>query len=218
MTDIAPEAIEATPEAIERPDHVAERFWDSESNTANYENMGNAYNELNSKFGGFTGAPKDGYEPIEGYEEGDEMLSAFTDWAKEGNMSQAMFNKGFEILSAQSNVSSEVSKENELAQLGDNPQARIDKVDNYLINNLSKEDYEEMSGLVTTAQGVKLIEALIPAQSQHKLSDNNTSESSGLTLAEVNEAAFKKDDNGNLLRSVDPAYDKKIIEMYGKVS
>jgi len=218
MTDEAAETTEATPEAIERPDHVAERFWDSESNTANYENMGNAYNELNSKFGGFTGSPKDGYAPIEGYEESDALLSVFTEYAAKINMNQEAFSEGWALLEAQIGVTAEVSKENELAALGDNPQARIDKANNFLINNLSKEAYDDMKDLVDTARGVELVEALIPATSQHKLSNGNEEVSTGLTLDEVNEAAFKKDENGNLMRSVSKEYDDKIKAMYAKVS
>ena len=204
-------------EVIERPEYVAERFWDKETNTANYENMGNAYNELNSKFGGFTGSPKDGYSAIEGFEEGDELLTGFTEYANSINMNQEAFTKGWDLLSAQSGVSDEVSTENELAKLGDKPQERIDKVDNYLKNNLSASEYESMAGLITTAQGVQLVEALIPAQAQTRLSSSETPQGNAITLQEVNEMANKKDEHGNYLRSVDPAYDAKVIAAYSKV-
>jgi len=213
--DVTPEVAPTETEAA-RPDYIQEKFWDSEAASVNVENMAKSYNELNSKFGGFTGAPKEGYAPFEGYEEGDEMVSAFTEWAQKGNMSQDMLNEGFAILAAQAGVSAEVSVENELAKLGDNPQARIDKVDNYLRSNLSADKYIEMAEVAKTAEGIKLVEALIPAQAQPKLSGGIPSES-GLTLADVHEMANKKDENGNYMRSVDPAYEKKVMEAYAKV-
>ena len=204
-------------EVVERPEYVAERFWNAETNSADYESMGKSYNELNSKFGGFTGSPKDGYAAIEGYEAEDALLSGFTEYANSINMNQYAFTKGWELLAAQSGASEEVNNENELAKLGDKPQERIDKVDNYLRNNLSAADYESMASLVTTAQGVQLVEALIPAQAQPKLPSGETPQGAGMTLQEANEMANKKDDHGNYLRSVDPAYDAKVIAAYGKV-
>ena len=210
------ETVESS-EAAERPEYVAERFWNTETSTADYESMGKSYNELNSKFGGFTGSPKDGYSPIEGYEAEDALLSGFTEYANSVNMNQDAFTKGWELLAAQSGASEEVSEENELAKLGDKPQERIDKVDSYLRNNLSAADYENMASLVTTAQGVQLVEALIPAQAQPKLPSGETPQGSGMTLQEANEMANKKDEHGNYLRSVDPSYDAKVIAAYGKV-
>ena len=203
-------------EVAERPEYIAERFWDAETGQANYESLGKSYNELNSKFGGFTGAPKDGYAVPEGFEAEDEMFKTYSDYAANINMSQDAFSQGWELLSTQAGVNAEVSAENELAKLGDKPQERIDKVNNYLRNNLTAEKYEQMASLVTTAQGVELVEALIPAQAQPKLSGEVPNES-GLTITDVNEMANKTDENGNLLRSIDPAYDKMVLEAYAKV-
>jgi hypothetical protein len=214
------ESVESTSEAVEaaeRPDYIPERFWDSETGAPNVENLGKSYNELNSKFGGFTGAPKDGYAPIEGFKEGDELVSAFTEYASKINMNQEAFSEGWELLSTALGVDKEVTVENELAKLGDNAQQRIDKVDNYLKNNLP-EKYERFEELLQTSTGVELLEEVMLASAQPKLNGDDPVGGKGLTLAEVNEAAFKRDEHGNLLRSIDPAYDKKIIAMYAQVS
>jgi hypothetical protein len=207
----APTETEAT-----RPDYIQEKFWDSEAASVNVENMAKSYNELNSKFGGFTGAPKEGYQVPEGFEADDDLFKTYSEYASGINMSQAAFAQGWELVSTQAGVSAEVSVENELAKLGDNPQARIDKVDNYLRSNLSADKYIEMAEVAKTAEGIKLVEALIPAQAQPKLSGDIPNES-GLTLADVNEMANKKDENGNYMRSVDPSYNKKVMEAYAKV-
>ena len=210
------EVIESS-ETVERPEYVAERFWNAETNEADYESMGKSYNELNSKFGGFTGAPKDGYAPFEGYEEGDEMVNAFTEWARNGNMSQDMLNDGFKILAAQTGVNTEVTVENELAKMGDNAQKRLDKVDGYLRNNLPSDRYDKYTELTKTALGVEFLEEFMVDTAQPKLSTGGDMGGAGLTRAEVDKEAFKKDEHGNYLRSVDPAYDKKIMEMYAKI-
>ena len=215
--EVQSEAVEPSEaEVAARPDYIQEKFWDSEAASVNVENMAKSYNELNSKFGGFTGAPKEGYQVPEGFEADDDLFKTYSEYANGINMSQAAFAQGWELVSTQAGVSAEVSVENELAKLGDNPQARIDKVDNYLRSNLSADKYIEMAEVAKTAEGIKLVEALIPAQAQTKLSGDIPSES-GLTLADVNEMANKKDENGNYMRSVDPAYNKKVMEAYAKV-
>ena len=213
--DVTPEVAPTETEAA-RPDYIQEKFWDSEAASVNVENMAKSYNELNSKFGGFTGAPKEGYQVPEGFEADDDLFKTYSEYANGINMSQAAFAQGWDLVSTQAGVSAEVSVENELAKLGDNPQARIDKVDNYLRSNLSADKYIEMAEVAKTAEGIKLVEALIPAQAQPKLSGDIPNES-GLTLADVNEMANKKDENGNYMRSVDPSYNKKVMEAYAKV-
>jgi len=215
--EVQSEAVEPSEaEVAARPDYIQEKFWDSEAASVNVENMAKSYNELNSKFGGFTGAPKDGYQVPEGFEADDDLFKTYSEYANGINMSQAAFAQGWDLVSTQAGVSAEVSVENELAKLGDNPQARIDKVDNYLRSNLSADKYIEMAEVAKTAEGIKLVEALIPAQAQPKLSGDIPNES-GLTLADVNEMANKKDENGNYMRSVDPSYNKKVMEAYAKV-
>ena len=47
-----------------------------------------AYTELEKKFGGFTGAPKDGYAGPEGIEPDDALLQELTEFANKTGMSQ----------------------------------------------------------------------------------------------------------------------------------
>ena len=177
-----------------------------------------AYPELQKQFGGFTGAPKDGYANPEGFDAEDAMLKTFTEYASDSNMSQANFDKGFELLTAQSNVAHEVSVEAELEKLGDNAEQRIDRANLFLQNNLNSDKYESIKEFVTTADAVKLVEMLIPATSGANLPGNEDAGAGKLTLKEVEEVAFKKDDNGNYLRSIDPAYDKKVMNLYAQLA
>jgi len=190
--------------------------WYQSDHFKNVSEQAKSYSELQKKFGGFTGAPKDGYSSPEGFDSEDDMLKTFTEYAQSINMNQEAFNKGFELLTTQSEVSQEVSAELEMKKLGDNADERIAKATQFLENNLSEDKFNEIKSFVTTAEAVNLVEMLIPATASKGLAGGATGETK-ITLDEVNEAAFKKDEHGNLLRSIDPVYDKKILGMYAKL-
>ena len=128
-----------------------------------------AYNELEKKFGGFTGAPKDGYAGPEGVESGDALLEELTEFATRTNMSQDAFNDAWELLTAQSEAVEQVEQEQELAKLGDNAQQRIKTIEGFMKNNMSPEDFDVARDLVTTAESVQLIEMLVAATAPTKL-------------------------------------------------
>ena len=113
-----------------------------------------AYTELEKKFGGFTGAPKDGYAGPEGIESDDALLQELTEFATKTNMSQEAFGEAWELLTAQSEAVEAVSQEQEIAALGSNAEERIKNVEGYLKNNLDADDYE-----------VFVISLLMPSQS-----------------------------------------------------
>ena len=57
-----------------------------------------AYTELEKRFGGFKGAPKDGYQAPEGIEADDALFAELKTFAEETNMSQDAFDRAWEIL------------------------------------------------------------------------------------------------------------------------
>lgn len=86
--------VDTSPHTGERPEWLPEKFNDGES-------LAKSYGELEKQFGGFKGAPKDGYEytPSDSLLENDFELNtddpsyqAFADMAKEANMSNETFN------------------------------------------------------------------------------------------------------------------------------
>ena len=172
-----------------------------------------AYTELEKKFGGFTGAPKDGYTGPEGIENDDALLQELTEFASKTNMSQEAFGEAWELLSAQSGAADEVSREQEIAKLGDNASDRIKNVEGFLKNNLDANDYEQVMGLVTDARSIELVEALVKATSPVKLPIDGGVSPTGMTWADIETEMFKKGDDGQLLRSVDMNHEKKIQQM-----
>ena len=172
-----------------------------------------AYTELEKKFGAFKGAPKDGYSMPEGIEKEDELMQELMGFATETNMSQDYFNKAWDLLAAQSGAAEEVSAEAEIAKLGDNATDRIKTVEQFMKNNLDPDVYEQVRYAVNSADSIMLVEALIKSTAPQKLPIDGHVVPGGVTWEDIKKEMFRKDDNGNFLRSIDSNHEKKIQEM-----
>jgi len=172
-----------------------------------------AYTELEKKFGGFTGSPKDGYSVVEGVESDDELWQELVSFGENNNMSQSALNDAWELLSAQEQAVEEVSMELELQKLGDNGVERVKVVEQYMKNNLDGDSYEKLRYAVNSAESVELIEALIKSTAPAKLPIDGYVQPGGVEWSDIEAEMFKKDDNGNLLRSVDMNHERKIQRM-----
>ena len=172
-----------------------------------------AYTELEKRFGGFTGAPKDGYQLPEGIEDGDELLAELKTFASETNMSQDAFNRAWDLLQAQSEAVESVSVEVEMQKLGDNATNRIKHVEQFMKNNLEPDTYERLRYAVNSAEAVELVEALIKSTAPAKLPIDGVIQPGGVTWQDIEQEMFKKDDRGNFLRSVDRNHEAKIQRM-----
>jgi hypothetical protein len=172
-----------------------------------------AYTELEKKFGGFKGAPKDGYTAPEGVASDDALLTELTEFAKDTNMSDEAFGRAWELLTAQEQAVEEATQEMEMQKLGDNATQRLKTVEGFLKNNLDAETYSAAQELVTTAESVALIEMIIKATVPSKLPIEGGEHPQGLTWADVEAEMFRKDENGNLLRSTDINHERKVQEM-----
>ena len=172
-----------------------------------------AYTELEKKFGGFTGAPKDGYSIVEGVEQDDELWQELVSFGEKTNMSQSALNDAWQILSAQEQAVEEVSVEMEMQKLGDNAVERIKVVEQYMKNNLDADTYEELRYAVNSAESVQLIEALIKSTAPAKLPIDGYIEPGGITWQDIEAEMFKKHESGQMLRAVDPNHERKIQRM-----
>lgn len=171
------------------------------------------HSELHKKFGSFTGTPKDGYKLPEGIEADDELGKAYVEFATNSNMNQDGFDKGFELLSAQMSVNEEINQEAEIAKLGDNAQQRIKTVETALKNKFGS-DYDSVKDLVYSADSILLAEAIIKKFAPTRLPIDGGENPTGVTKAEIELLMQEKDSNGNLRRSVDRDFDKKITRMW----
>jgi hypothetical protein len=172
-----------------------------------------AYTELEKKFGGFTGAPKDGYSVIEGVESDDALWQELVSFGEKTNMSQSAMNDAWELLSAQDQAAEEVSMEVELQKLGDNGVERVKVVEQYMKNNLDGDTYERLRYAVNSAEAVELVEALVKSTAPAKLPIDGYIEPGGITWTDIEAEMFKKHESGQMLRAVDPNHEAKVQRM-----
>jgi hypothetical protein len=172
-----------------------------------------AYPELLAKFGGFTGAPKDGYERPDNAMEEDALYDAMNEYGSKYNMSAEAFKEGWELLTTQAQVAEEVSKEQELAKLGNDAGQRINSINGCLRNGLDNDDYEEASTLVTSADNIRLAELVRKALAPARLPIEGGESPTGITWQDIEAEMFKKTDDGQMLRSVSPEHEKKVQRM-----
>ena len=128
-------------------------------------------------------------------------------------MSDEAYGRAWELLTAQEQAVEEVTAEQEMAKLGDNAAQRLKTVEGFLKNNLDADTCTQVQDLVTTAESVQLIEAIVKATVPAKLPIEGGEHPTGLTWADVEAEMFKKDENGNLLRSVDMNHERKVQQM-----
>ncbi len=206
------ESSEAPVAEGERPEWLKEKY-------KSVEDQAKAYSELESKFGGFTGAPEGEYEltlpeGIEGeFDLEDPRLSWFQETAKQAGMNQDTFSSmlhGF----IQSEVEARPNPEAEINALGDNAQARLKALGEWGRANLSEEVFEKFRGVATTAEGVEALEAIISHTREAKIPRENTAQPSGLTPEALRQMRYAKDDNGQLRINTDPTYRKKVDQAY----
>tara|TARA_R110002012_G_scaffold22589_6_gene77896 strand:- start:10474 stop:11190 length:717 start_codon:yes stop_codon:yes gene_type:complete len=171
------------------------------------------YSELEKRFGGFKGAPKDGYTPPEGVEADDALYQELEAFATKTNMNSDVFQEAWELLSTQGEVAEEYNQEVELEKLGDNAQERIKTVEGFMKNNLDADTYEQARGLVTNADTIELVELLVKATAPTKLPSEGGHNPEGLSWEAIEVEMFKKDEQGNLLRSTNLAHERKVQSM-----
>ena len=172
-----------------------------------------AYNELSKKFGAFKGAPKDGYSMPEGIDKEDGLMQELVGFASESKMSQDYFDKAWELLSSQSQAVEEVSAEAEMAKLGDNGTDRIKTVEQFMKNSLDSDTYERLRYAVNSAAAVELVEELIKSTAPAKLPIDGHIQPGGMTWPDIEAEMFRKDEHGNMLRSVNTDHNDKVKAM-----
>ena len=219
------------PEVGARPDWLLDKYMPEgktvEEATAE---QAKAYNELQSKFGAFTGAPE-GYELAISDElkelgvdfaDDDPLIEQAKEFAKESNMSQDGFNKMLELYATTQvaeNAALAEYKEAQLAQLGTNAQGRIDNITQWATKNLDQETVAGLEGMATSADSVKAIERLISMTRNAPAQVNNSSAAPAVSESEVKAMQFEMDQYGGRRIGSDPAfrkaYEAKRDALYG---
>lgn len=178
-----------------------------------------AYNDLEKRFGGFTGSPES-YELPEGVDAEDTFVQMLSEIGSSANMNQETFAKVYELGEQLLEANAGINKEKELEVLGDNAEERIANVDSFLKNNLG-DDYERLMGGVNSAATVELVEKLIAKTAPAKLPTGNSVPVNVPTQADIDAMMSKTDpDTGRNLYQSSEAYRNKVrqamAQMHGK--
>lgn len=177
-----------------------------------------AYTELESKFGAFTGAPKDGVYEIEGVNfEDNPLMGTVAEWGKEMQLST----EGLESLVVKVGELAQKQQDEDkaaaLEALGEKGEARLKALGEWGRNNLAPEEYTQFQGLAQTAGHVEVLEKLIGMTKNSKLVDKTQVESPNTTKnteAELKAMYTATNDKGQRLMDTDPAYKAKVNKAY----
>lgn len=176
-----------------------------------------SYDELQKRFGGFTGAPEE-YQIPEELDAESTIVSELREYGKKHNMNQEAFNEmlafGDQVLAA----NTEINKEAEMEALGPNAEQRLANIDGFLRNNLG-DKYEEMAAVVNNAKTVELIESLIKSTAPSKLPSGPSMPVNVPTQGDIERMMTETDPNGRILYHYSEAQQKKvqdaIAQMHG---
>jgi len=125
-----------------------------------------AYAGLESKLGGFTGAPDEYTVALDeelGYQipDDDPMLGDFNKWAKEAGLSQDAHTDLLNMyVSNTMNQMEATNVDDEIKKLGGDAERRISDLTHWGQANLDSNEYEVLQSLATTADGFNLLEKL----------------------------------------------------------
>ena len=239
-TEQTSEAITATekPQEVTRPDHIAEKFWDTDRNEVKVDELSASYNALEKKIGMRTdelskqvredlekermGQVPEEYEivlpevpehiNIEVNKE-QELLKEWSNICKDNGLSQDIFNRGVNAF-VNNEIAGLPDMKQEMQKLGDNANSRIEAADLWSKKYLTPESYDSLSRLASTAEGVKAIEEIMSLTKTQPLPNSNT----------VVDAELEENDLRSMMndpRYYDPAqrdqaYYDKVTRLYEK--
>lgn len=177
--------------AIERPEGLPDKFWNEEKSIPDYEGMTKAYSELEKKQSlsqerireqvieelneeyksSLPASPEDyDYKPPEGMEDlevnnEDPLLNWFKGFAHEHGLPEESFRDGVNaFIEYQSSMIPDPARE--MAELGENGEARVEAVDMWARANLPERMYNNiMESIPFTAKSMEILEEII-AQTQ----------------------------------------------------
>jgi len=179
-----------------------------------------AYVDLEKQLGTFTGAPEEYELKLNdtaldaSHLAADPMLGWFKETAKELNMSQDSFDK---ILNGFVNQELSAFKEertNELESLGKDAGTRLQSLSDWGKANLTASEWQIYQGVANTADGVRLLESLVGKSREAPLAQGTVQPQDSHTPEELRKMRAEKNENGQLLMSIDAEHRRKVQQAY----
>jgi hypothetical protein len=177
------------------------------------------YSELESKFGSFTGSPKDGVYEIDGVDFAENpLMGVVAEWGKEQQLSNEGMAGLFEKVDELAKAQMEEDAANTKQELGPDADKRIGDIVQWGQNNLDADEYKALQGVAQSAASIGVIEKLIGMSKNSKLVEVDAVVKGAADLeAEYREALVAVDGNGRRLTE-QPAYQTKLRKMAQAIS
>lgn len=232
------ESTEAQTTESEIPEYIPSKFWNSDTQEVNVEDLGASYKALEKKLGMRTdelskqireelqneisGQAPEQYEiAAPELPEGVNLdidpemplLQWWAETARNKGLSQEEFDAGIKAF-VDNEVNSLPNLENEKQLLGDNADQRIESADLWAKKNLSAESYDTVANLASTANGVRVIEEIMKLTKDAPIP--NTETKIDVTPDPLDLKAMMKDPRYWKDGERDPAYIKKVSDLYEK--
>lgn len=206
-----------------RPEHVAPKYWDADKKAVKADVVLNQLRWAEGKLGkklDVIGAPEKGYalepseqvpkEVVEQLKDDPRIAAVFTK-AKELDLSQKAIGELVTSFLGVDLKQVETNKAAELAKLGDNAQHRLKDVGDYITANFDPQMQATLKGMLTTADAVNAVEALIAKARPPSMipkGEGNTA-LTVTTKADWEKFHFATNERGQRLVEIDPEYRKK---------
>jgi len=204
-------------EQSERPDWLLDKYaTEGRSIEEATSEQAKAYNELQGRFGAFTGSPDEYQVSLsdELKESGielkadDPMIEQAMKFAKDSNMSQDGFNDMVNLYAMQQLAEAKAGEEYRAEQMKqlDNAESRIKNINEWANKNLDPQTVEGLQDVVNTAEGIKAIEQIIAKTRNAPVNVDEGQGNPGMTVEDVKAMQFEKDSNGQRRINTDPEF------------
>jgi hypothetical protein len=235
--DQSTENTEASTET-EIPSYVPEKFWNSDLNEVNVEELGASYKALEKKLGQRTeelagtireevladlsGQAPEKYEMVmpelpDGVQidvdPEQPLLKWWEETARSKGLSNEDFNRGIEAF-VQNEIAGLPDRDTQLNLLGENATQRIESADLWAKKNLSESSYAAIANMASTAEGVKAIEEIMALNKDAPIPTTETK--IDVQLDPLDLRSMMADERYWKDGAKDPAYIKKVPDLYEK--
>ena len=102
----------------------------------------------------------------------------------------------------------------ELEALGKNASTRLQSLSDWGRANLTAAEWQIYQGVANTADGVQLLESLVGKSREAPLAQGTVQPQSSTTPDELRKMRAEKNENGQLLMSIDAAHRQKVQQAY----
>lgn len=182
------------------------------------DNLEKGYKELESRFGSFKGAPKDGYKLGEDVDPENDIVKFVQEWGKENNLTNDGLNSLVSKYTELQEATEQQRVNGEIEKLGEEGKARVQKISDWAKANIPEDKLDAFGSLATTSDQFEALESIIGLTKSGNIAnekqDVSTSPQSIDKAQELRDLQFATDDQGRRLMEFDMSHRAKVDKLY----